>query len=102
MADHLFVAAIVFFILALIASLLATFTRLRDARTTAHIVREEGKSMTEAYIARLRSKAKFWGKWTWRLLSIQLITFSLGAFLFLIALWLIFESKLFPIATSCP
>jgi uncharacterized membrane protein YhaH (DUF805 family) len=92
----LFLVAVAFFILALLASLLVTFTRLQDARTTANIVRKEGKSMLDGYVERLRSWAELWGRLTWWLLYIQLSTFSAGAFFLLISLWLIFHSKLFP------
>jgi hypothetical protein len=91
-----FLLAIASFILALLASLLVTFTRLQDARTTANIVRKDGESMTSGYIERLRSKAHLWGRFTWWLLYIQLGTFSAGTLFLLISLWLIFRSKLFP------
>jgi hypothetical protein len=52
--------------------------------------------MTAGYIERLRSSAHLWGRFTWWLLYIQLTTFSVGAFLLLASLWLIFQSKLFP------
>ena len=91
-----FLTAVSFFILALVASLLVTFTRLQDARTTANIVRQEGKSPVAGYLERLRSKAELWGKLTWWLLYIQLSMFSAGAFFLLISLWVIYRSKLFP------
>jgi hypothetical protein len=91
-----FLVAVVFYILALFASILVHFTRLQDARTTANIIRKDGESMIAGYIERLRSKAALWGKLTWWLLYIQLATFSVGTCFLLIALWLIFRSKLFP------
>jgi hypothetical protein len=91
-----FLSAVACFIFALLASLLVTFTRLQDARTTANIVRKEGESMTSGYIERLRSKAHLWGRLTWWLLYVQLAAFSAGALLLLVSLWLIFQSKLFP------
>jgi MFS family permease len=91
-----FLSAAACFVLALLPSLAVAFSRLQDARVTAHIVREDEKSMTAGYLARLRSKADFWGRLTWRLLYFQLGVFSLGVCLLLVALWLIFHSKLFP------
>jgi hypothetical protein len=92
-----FLAAAFFFILALAASVAVHFTRLQDARMTANIVRKEGESVIAGYIERLRSDAQMWGAWTWRLVYIQLVTFSVGACFLLISLWLIFYSKLFPV-----
>jgi uncharacterized membrane protein YhaH (DUF805 family) len=92
-----FLAAIVFFILALIASVSVHFTRLQDARTTANIVRADGESMVAGYMERLRSNAERWGRMTWCLLYIQLVTFSVGACFLLVSLWLIFHYKLFPV-----
>jgi hypothetical protein len=91
-----FIVAVVFFILALIASVFVHFTRLQDARMTAKIVRKDGESMIAGYIERMRSRAHFWGKMTWFLLYCQLVTFSAGACFMLISLWLIFYTKLFP------
>jgi len=93
---YFFLAAACFFVLTLLVSVCVTFTRLQDARTTANIVRKEADSMAAGYIERLRSEANHWGKWTWRLLYIQLWTFLAGAILLLISLSLIFHSKLFP------
>src|SRR5262245_57438302 len=70
-----FLAAAISFMLTLLSSISVSFTRLQDVRTTAKIVRAEGESVVTGYIARLRSRADFWGKWTWRLLYIQLATF---------------------------
>lgn len=92
----LFLSAVACLVLALLASLLAAFSRLQDARATANIVRADGKSVTDGYLERLRNKAGFWGSLTWALLYFQLILFSLGAGLLLATLWLIFRSKLFP------
>ena len=91
-----FIAAVIFLILALIASISVHFTRLQDARETANIVRTEGEPMAVRYIELMRNKAEFWGKMTWFLLYAQLVTFSLGACFLLISLWLILYSKLFP------
>jgi len=91
-----FLVAVGFFILALLASVLVTLTRLQDARTTTNIVRAESKSMNEGYFARLHNNAECWGRWTWYLLCIQLCTFFVGACFLLISLCLIFQSKLFP------
>lgn len=91
-----FLAAVACLMLALLASLLVTFTRLQDARTTENIVRKDGEGVVAGYIECLRSNAAFWGRWTWRLLYVQLLSFSVGACFLLIALWLIFYSKLFP------
>lgn len=93
-----FLAAVSFFVLAVVASVLVAFTRLQDARETAKIVRSEGESMAAQYVAELRSEAERWGKITWVLLYTQLTLFSLGAICLLVALWMIFQSKLFP----CP
>jgi hypothetical protein len=92
-----FLVAVGFFILALIASIAVNFTRLQDARTTANIVRADGVSMAAGYIERLRSNAERWGRMTWFLLYVQLVTFSAGACFLLISLWLVFHSKLFPV-----
>jgi|ERR1035441_6600637 uncharacterized membrane protein YhaH (DUF805 family) len=92
-----FLVAVVFFILALIASVAVHFTRLQDARTTANIVRADGESMVAGYMERLRSNAERWGRMTWCLLYIQIVTFSVGACFLLVLLWLIFHSKLFPV-----
>jgi hypothetical protein len=91
-----FLTAIIFFIFALLASLLVMFTRLQDARTTANIVRKEDEFMAAGYLERLRSRAHLWGRLTWCLLYIQVGTFSAGALFLLISLYLIFCSKLFP------
>lgn len=91
-----FLAAAVFFVLALLASVIVTLTRLQDARTTANIVRKERESMVAGYMERLRSKPELWGKLTWRLFYIQISTFFIGACFLLISLCLIFQSKLFP------
>lgn len=91
-----FLATVGFFVLALFASVLITFTRLQDARITTNIVRKEADSMLTGYVERLRTDADRWGKWTWRLLYIQISTFCVGACLLPVSLWLIFYSKLFP------
>jgi hypothetical protein len=52
--------------------------------------------MIKEYLEALRNKAAFWGKMTWMLLYIQLMTFGMGVFFLMISLCLIFYSKLFP------
>ena len=91
-----FLAAVAFFVLSLVASLLAVFSRLQDARTTANIVRADEESMVAGYIQRLRTKADFWGSVTWAMLYTQLITFFVGVCFLFVALALIFRGKLFP------
>src|SRR5438876_865758 len=93
---YLFIAAVFFFVLALLASLIVTFTRLHDARATVEIVRKEREGMAAVYLASLRSDAHRLGAFTWRLLYIQASTFFIGALLLLVSLFLIFRSKLFP------
>lgn len=93
---YVFLAAVFFFVLALLASLIVTFTRLHDARATAEIVRKRQEGMAAAYLAELRSGAHRLGTFTWRLLYIQASTFFIGALLLLVSLFLIFHSKLFP------
>lgn len=94
-----FLAAVFFLILALLASLAAHFTRLQDARKTAEIVRTREESATggQVNLKRLRSSAKRWGRMTWCMLYIQLATFCVGTCLLLLALALIFHSKIFPV-----
>ena len=91
-----FLATVACFVVALFASLAVAFSRLQDARATAHIVREKEKSVVAGYLESLRSKADFWGVLTWRLLYLQLAAFSLGSCLLLVTLGVIFRSKLFP------
>lgn len=91
-----FLTAVIFFIVALFASLLVMLARLQDVRITADIVRNREKTMEAEYVALLRRSAWSWGKWTWRLFYCQLFTFSVGACFLLYALWRIFQSKLFP------
>ena len=93
---YVFLAAVFSFVVALLASLIVTFTRLHDARATADIVRKEREGMVAVYLATLRSGAHRLGTFTWRLLYIQAGAFFIGALLLLVALFLIFQSKLFP------
>lgn len=97
-----FIAAVFFFVLALLASLIVTFTRLQDARATVDIVRKQAKGGAAFYLANLRSNAHRLGALTWRLLYIQAATFFTGAILLLVALSLIFHAKLFPSQTTSP
>ena len=91
-----FLAAVFYLILALAASVAVHFTRLQDARVTANIIRKDSESMVAGYMERLRSDAAAWGRRTWFLLYVQLVTFSIGACFLLISLTLIFYTKLFP------
>jgi hypothetical protein len=92
----LFLVASSFFILALVASVAVTVTRLQDARGTATIVRKRDDPTSTAEVQQLRDSTRRLGRWTWRLFYVQLFAFLFGAVFLLIALWLIFHTKLFP------
>ncbi len=91
-----FLIAVGFFTVSLFGGIIVTVTRLQDARLTANIVGKHDDPAAKAEVECLRCCARCLGRWTWRLFYFQLGTFSFGAFFLLIALWLIFYSKLFP------
>jgi hypothetical protein len=91
-----FLAAVTFFILAMLASIIATLTRLIDFRVTVKIIRERYKPEEKAKVEKLRSCSRCLGNCIWWLFCSQLLTFCVGAVFLLVALWHIFHSKLFP------
>ncbi len=91
----LFVAALIFLGLAMFVGLLTNYSRLLDFRHTAKAARSrelharetKGETLDEEdrKVAAERSahhrKSDCYGKWSWRLLPIQLIVFFVGVFL---------------------
>jgi len=76
--------------------MVATITRLLDARNTADIVRQRSDVEAKSQVEKLRGHAQCLGRVTWYMLYTQLVAFFAGAIFLLISLYLIFHSKLFP------
>lgn len=91
-----FLTAVVFFIAALVVSLIVTLTRLQDVRITAQIIRKRNNDTPKSEVENLRRCTRCWGTTTWWLFRLQLLAFSGGACFLLVARWHIFHGKLFP------
>jgi hypothetical protein len=91
-----FLSAVTFFVLAILASVGATLSRLRDFRVTVKIVEKRDKPEEKAEVEKLRVRSRRLGELTWWLFYAQLFTFCVGAVCLLITLWHVFHSKLFP------
>jgi hypothetical protein len=98
----LFIAAVGAFIFCLVASVFVTITRLESFRTTVEVVRkkESGKDTDE--LERLRCRTRCFDSCTWFLFYFQLATFFFGAVLLMLALWYLFQQRLFPLSGATP
>jgi uncharacterized YccA/Bax inhibitor family protein len=92
----LYLLSVGVFVVALVASVAVTITRLEDFRTTAHIVRERKSGADASKLARWRCRARCLSKATWVLFYVQLVSFFVGAVLLLFTLWTIYHKRLFP------
>jgi hypothetical protein len=70
-------------ILSLIIGSIVVLIRLRDARLTARVARYKDQGEAQETIEQLREKTNFLGKWTNRLIPLQVTVFSLSAISFI-------------------
>lgn len=80
--------------LSLIAGCVVVLLRLRDARLTARIARFRIEQKSASDIAALRRSTDNLGKWTNRLIPVQVAAFALATVAFLIWVVLSFGTKL--------
>jgi len=73
-------SSVVFLSLSLLVGLVLAWNRLQDFRKTARVVREKGQDPDVA--APLREEVRALGEGSWRFLTLQIITFALGAVAF--------------------
>lgn len=71
-------------------------TRLADTRVTTKIAYAKRTKESAEKIEALRSESREWGEWSFRWFNWKYFTLGLGAIFLLIALWLIFQTRLFP------
>jgi|GEM_PF-5311662 len=91
---RIFVAAGVGALLSLTAGCVIVLVRLQDARLTARIARFRVEKKAEPDIDALRRSTDKLGKWTNRLIPVQVAFFGLSALIFLTWLVLAFAGKL--------
>ncbi len=96
LGTKLFIAAVVTFIICLVASVFVTITRLESFRTTVDVVRKRDSEKGTDELERLRCRTRCLDSCTWFLFYVQLITFFLGAGLLILSLWFLFQQRLFP------
>jgi hypothetical protein len=89
-----FLAAGAAALLSLAAGCIASLLRLRDARLSARVARYRGEGRGAEDIVPLRQSTRSLGKWTNRLLSVQVIVFALAAVAFVVWILLAFGAKL--------
>lgn len=94
--SYFFVLACMIFIFTVGICITSTWTRLRDFRLTARMLRRELRGADSAELKRLDDTADCLGRWTWRLFYAQLVTFALGVVVLAVALSLLYYDHVFP------
>ena len=93
--SYFFVVATVTFILTVGICIGSTWTRLHDFRLTCRKLRYESRGNHKDEVNRLGVITDRLGKWTWRLLYAQLLTFAFGVTVLTIAIFLLYCEHVF-------
>lgn len=95
---RILIGSIICFCLAVFTSCFAVISRLFDFQNTAKKVRTDEKSLNENKdldeSAIFKYKYKFWGRLTWRLFWIQVITLGLGLLGLIVVVITVYSDKL--------
>lgn len=94
--SYYLVSSTIVFLITVGLCMLTMWTRLRDFRETARILRRELKGASAKELENPRADVENLGIRTWFLLRAQLITFFLGILLLTLALWEFNHNRLFP------
>jgi hypothetical protein len=92
--SRIFLAAGCGSFISLTAGCIVVLLRLRDARLTARLARYRVEKQTASKIKRLRLSVENYGRWTNRLIPVQVAAFALAVVAFVIWLVLSFRAKL--------